>query len=87
MAMAAGTEGSSGTGGAPPTGGTSSSTSTAAAAGAAAPSTTMSAECTIESLQKEIEHLKNRIKEERFKLQDKTIGQVCFNNVTINKGL
>ena len=85
MAMAAGTEGSSGTGGAPPTGGTS--TSTAAAAGAAAPSTTMSAECTIESLQKEIEHLKNRIKEERFKLQDKTIGQVCFNNFPINKWL
>ena len=31
--------------------------------------------------------IEEKIKEERFKLQDKTIGQVCFNNVPINKGL
>ena len=38
--------------------------------------TAASPECSIESLQKEIEHLKSRIKEERYKLCDRTIGQV-----------
>ena len=60
MAMAAG-DGTSGSGGAPPGAGDTASTNP---------------ECTIETLQKEIEHLKKRITEERSKLQDKTIGQV-----------